>query len=116
MRADLEIIQQWVRPGHQRGQNTHNVSATISIKDAEWIDVGEWMWENRSEYNGLSVIPFADHTYKQAPYQDIDEADYTSLLAKMPKNIDWTKLSAIEKEDTTTGTQELACTAGGCEI
>ena len=64
----------------------------------------------------MSFLPHADHIYKQAPYQDVDEDGYKLLLKKMPKNIDWTKLSDIEKEDTTTGTQELACTAGACEL
>ena len=94
----------------------HKPSVTISVKEKEWVNVGAWCWNNFSYLSGVSFLPHTDHTYKQAPYQDIDEADYTSLLAKMPKNIDWTKLSAIEKEDTTTGTQELACTAGVCEL
>jgi len=94
----------------------HKPSVTISVKEKEWVNVGAWCWNNFSYLSGVSFLPHTHHTYKQAPYQDIDEADYTSLLAKMPKNIDWTKLSAIEKEDTTTGTQELACTAGVCEL
>ena len=94
----------------------HKPSVTISVKEKEWVNVGAWCWNNFSYLSGVSFLPHTDHAYKQAPYQDIDEADYTSLLAKMPKNIDWTKLSAIEKEDTTTGTQELACTAGVCEL
>ena len=68
LRRVKEVTDNWVRPGHIRGQNTHNVSATISIRPDEWPDVGDWMWENRQAYNGLSVLPFADHTYKQAPF------------------------------------------------
>ena len=94
----------------------HKPSVTISVKEKEWVNVGAWCWNNFSYLSGVSFLPHTDHTYKQAPYQDIDESDYNLLLAKMPKNIDWTKLSAIEKEDTTTGTQELACTAGVCEL
>ena len=63
------IHDEWIKPGHTSGQNTHNVSATISIKDDEWVDVGEWMWKNRDSYNGLSVLPYSDHTYKQAPFE-----------------------------------------------
>ena len=66
--------------------------------------------------SGVSFLPHTDHTYKQAPYQDVSEKDYNNLLEKMPEKIDWSKLSDIEKEDTTTGTQELACTAGVCEL
>ncbi len=108
-----KVTEEWVRPGHGRGQNTHNVSATISIKDAEWIDVGEWMWENRSDYNGLSVIPFADHTYKQAPFEDCSPEKY-EVLASTLKNIDLSQV--IELEDDTNLRGELACAGGACEI
>ena len=116
-RNDLSAIQQlelWKTYAEHWCE--HKPSVTISVKEKEWVNVGAWCWNNFSYLSGVSFLPHTDHTYKQAPYQDIDEADYTSLLAKMPKNIDWTKLSAIEKEDTTTGTQELACTAGVCEL
>ena len=102
-----------VRSGHQRGQNTHNVSATISIKDAEWIDVGEWMWENRDSYNGLSVLPFSDHTYKQAPFEDCSPEKYKVLLESLAE-IDLTKV--VETEDDTNLSGELACSGGSCEI
>ena len=94
----------------------HKPSVTISVKEKEWVNVGAWCWNNFGELSGVSFLPHADHIYKQAPYQDVDEDGYKLLLKKMPKNIDWTKLSDIEKEDTTTGTQELACTAGACEL
>ena len=62
---------EWIKSGHRSGSNTHNVSATISIRDHEWDSVGEWMWDNKDHYNGLSVLPYSDHTYKQAPFEDI---------------------------------------------
>ena len=108
-----KVTEEWVRPGHQRGQNTHNVSATISIKDAEWIDVGEWMWENRKDYNGLSVIPFSEHTYKQAPFEDCSPEKYEVLSTSL-KDIDL--MQVVELEDSTNLRGELACTAGACEI
>jgi len=108
-----KVTEEWIRPGHGRGQNTHNVSATISIKDAEWIDVGEWMWENRSDYNGLSVIPFADHTYRQAPFEDCSPEKF-EVLMKSLKEIDLTQV--VELEDDTNLTGELACAGGACEI
>jgi len=107
------VTEKWVKPGHKRGQNTHNVSATISIKDAEWIDVGEWMWDNRNYYNGLSVIPYSDHVYKQAPFEDCSPEKY-EVLAGALRDIDLTKV--IELDDDTNLCGELACTAGACEI
>jgi ribonucleoside-diphosphate reductase alpha chain len=80
------------------------------------VNVGSWCWNNFDYLSGVSFLPHTDHTYKQAPYQDINEKEYNSLVGKMPKDIDWSKLSDVEKEDTTRGTQELACTAGVCEL
>ena len=94
----------------------HKPSVTISVKEKEWVNVGSWCWNNFDHLSGVSFLPHTDHTYKQAPYQDINEKEYNSLLGKMPKAIDWSKLSDVEKEDTTRGTQELACTAGVCEL
>jgi len=108
-----KISQEWVQPGHHRGQNTHNVSATISIKDTEWIDVGEWMWENRSLYNGLSVLPYDGGTYVQAPFEDCSKERYEKLLETLTE-IDLTKV--VELEDNTNLTGELACSAGSCEV
>ena len=68
-----KVSTEWVKAGHSKGQNTHNVSATVTIKEDEWDEVGEWIWENRGTYNGLSVLPHSDHTYKQAPFEDCDE-------------------------------------------
>ena len=108
-----KVSTEWVRPGHRKGQNTHNVSATISIKDAEWQDVGEWMWENREKYNGLSVLPYSNHTYKQAPFEDCSKERYDVLIQSL-KNVNLTEIT--EEEDNTDLQGELACAAGACEI
>jgi ribonucleoside-triphosphate reductase len=108
-----KVSEEWVKPGHAKGQNTHNVSATISIKDTEWIDVGEWMWDNRNYYNGLSVLPFSDHTYKQAPFEDCSKETYEAMLESL-KDVDLTKV--IELEDNTDLKGELACAGGACEL
>ena len=94
----------------------HKPSVTISVKEQEWVNVGNWCWDNFDYLSGVSFLPFSDHTYKQAPYQDIDEEQYKKLHSEMPRNIDWGKLQEFEKEDNTKGTQELACTAGVCEL
>jgi len=107
------IHDEWIKPGHTNGQNTHNVSATISIKDDEWVDVGEWMWKNRDSYNGLSVLPYSDHTYKQAPFEDITKEKYDELYNKL----DIINLNEVyEIEDTTNLMGEIACSGGSCEI
>ena len=108
-----KISGEWVKPGTRNGQNTHNVSATISIKDAEWADVGEWMWENRDVYNGLSVLPHDGGTYKQAPFEDCSKETYEAMLNTLEK-VDLTKV--VEIEDNTDLSGELACAGGACEI
>ncbi len=107
------INSEWVRPGHRSGQNSHNVSATISIREGEWEQVGEWMWKNRKVYNGLSVLPFDGGTYKQAPFEDCSEEEYKKLLLSL-KELDLTQV--IEYNDNTNLTGELACAGGACEI
>jgi ribonucleoside-triphosphate reductase len=107
------VTDEWVRPGHKNGQNTHNVSATISIREDEWTDVGEWMWENKTSYNGLSVLPMDGGSYKQAPFEDCSPEKYQVLLESM-QEIDLTKV--VEIEDNTTLVGELACAGGSCEI
>ena len=104
---------EWVKGGHVRGQNTHNVSATISIKDSEWIDVGEWMWENRNCYNGLSVLPHDGGTYIQAPFESCSKETYEKMMENLTK-IDLTKV--VEMDDNTDLKGELACAGGQCEI
>ena len=107
------VAQEWIRPGHRKGSNTHNVSATISLKENEWKKAGEWMWENREYYNGLSVLPYDGGTYTQAPFEDIDEAKYNKM-SKVLSNVDLTKV--IEAEDNTDLSGELACAGGACEV
>ena len=108
-----KVSVEWVKGGHRKGQNTHNVSATVTIKDDEWAEVGEWMWENRSCYNGLSVLPHSDHTYKQAPFEDCDEETYNEMLKSL-LSVDLTNV--IETQDNTDLQGELACAGGACEI
>ena len=107
------VTDEWVKPGFRKGQNTHNISATVSIKDAEWVDVGEWMWDNRNSYNGLSVLPFSDHTYKQAPFEDCSKETYEALMASLT-NIDLTRVK--EEEDNTDLKGEVACAGGQCTV
>ena len=108
-----KVSEEWIKPGHRRGQNTHNVSATISIKDSEWIDVGEWMWENREFYNGLSVLPYDGGSYVQAPFEDCSSEKYEKLVEALEK-IDLTKV--VETEDNTDLKSEAACSGGQCEV
>ena len=103
----------WVRTGHVDGLNTHNVSATLSVKEDEWDDVGEWLWMNRHYYNGLSVLPYDGGSYKQAPFETIDKKTYDEMMVNL-KKIDLTKV--IEEQDDTNLTGELACAGGACEI
>ena len=108
-----DVATNWVKKGHRSGSNTHNVSATISLKDEDWELAGEWMWENREYYNGLSVLPYNGGTYKQAPFQDCTKEDYD----KMMKYLNKIDLSLVnEEEDETNLTGELACAGGACEI
>jgi ribonucleoside-diphosphate reductase alpha chain len=94
----------------------HNPSVTISVREEEWVEVADWVYENWDYVGGISFLPYSDHTYRQAPYQDCDEATYKQFMADMPKGIDWSMLSAYELEDATTGSQTLSCTAGNCEV
>jgi ribonucleoside-diphosphate reductase alpha chain len=107
------IYSRWIKPGHIDGQNTHNVSATVSLRPEEWKPVGEWMWENRNFYNGLSVLPYDNGSYKQAPFEDITEQEY-ELLSSSLSSIDLTRI--IEAEDNTDLSGEVACAGGSCEI
>jgi len=94
----------------------HKPSVTITVKDAEWMAVGAWVYENFDICSGISFLPHSDHTYAQAPYQEIDEETYNDFKEQMPDAIDWSALSLYEKVDTTSGSQTLACTAGACEL
>jgi len=108
-----KIHSEWVKPGHRSGNNTHNVSATISIREHEWKAVGEWMWENKEYYNGLSVLPYDGGTYIQAPFEDCTKEKYDELM-KTLHEIDLSEV--IELQDNTDLSGELACTGGACEI
>jgi ribonucleoside-triphosphate reductase len=103
----------WIKPGHRKGDNTHNVSATVSVGNDEWDQVGSWMWENRTVYNGLSVLPRNDHTYVQAPFQECTKEEYEKLYASLT-NVDLTKI--IEEHDNTSLTDQVACAGGACEV
>jgi len=94
----------------------HKPSVTITVKDEEWMEVGAWVYKNFEICSGISFLPHSDHTYAQAPYQDITEEEYNDLKKQMPIKIDWSALSLYEKKDTTNSSQTLACTADGCEI
>jgi ribonucleoside-diphosphate reductase alpha chain len=94
----------------------HKPSATIYVKEDEWLDVGAWIYRNFDKVSGLSFLPNSEHIYQQAPYQDLTKSEYEEWVKKMPTNVDWSKLSDYELTDHTTGTQELACSAGVCEI
>ena len=113
LRRVKKVNSEWVRPGHGKGQNAHNVSATISVRDNEWDKVGEWMWKNRKVYNGLSVLPYDGGSYTQAPFEECTQEEYENLV-KTLKKVDLTRV--IEDEDNTDLTGELACAGGSCEI
>jgi ribonucleoside-diphosphate reductase alpha chain len=95
----------------------HKPSITVSVKEHEWLEVGAWVYKHFDSMSGVSFLPFSDHVYAQAPYQDCTEEEYEELLSRMPKDIDWSKLSEYEKDDHTIASQELACSSSdGCEI
>ena len=117
MRQDMTAIEQlelWLV--YQKHWCEHKPSVTISVKEDEWFEVGAWVYKHFDWMSGVSFLPYSEHVYKQAPYQDCDSVVYQRELDKMPKNVDWTQLSAYETTDMTEGAQELACVAGGCEI
>jgi ribonucleoside-diphosphate reductase alpha chain len=108
-----KVHSEWIKPGHRTGNNTHNVSATVSIREHEWNAVGEWMWENKDFYNGLSVLPYDGGTYIQAPFEDCTKEKYEELM-KTLNEVDLSKV--IEHDDMTDLSGELACAGGACEI
>ena len=116
-RTDLTAIQQldlWKI--YQEHWCEHKPSVTISVKEDEWMEVGAWVYKDFDQMSGVSFLPFSEHTYRQAPYQDCDREQYEKLLKVMPKDVDWSQLSKYETVDTTVASQELACTSGSCEI
>ena len=117
LRDDVDAITQletWKT--YQEHWCEHKPSVTITVKEDEWFDVGAWVFNNFKDVAGVSFLPHSDHTYKQAPYQEITKKEYDALIKQMPTNVDWTLLSNYEQEDNTKGMQELACTADACEI
>lgn len=117
MRTDRTAIEQldlWLT--YQRHWCEHKPSVTISVKDDEWMDVGAWVYKYFDEVSGVSFLPFSEHTYRQAPYQDSDEAGYHKLAIEMPKDINWKELGTYEAEDNTSGAQTMACSGNACEI
>ena len=116
-RTDMNAIEQlelWLT--YQKHWCEHKPSVTISVKEHEWLEVGAWVYENFDWMSGVSFLPFSEHTYKQAPYQDCTKDEYEFLVDRMPKTVEWSKLSEYEITDMTIGAQELACAAGFCEI
>ena len=107
------VSQEWIKPGNTKGMNSHNVSATVSIKEDEWELVGDWMWKNREHYNGLSVLPYDGGSYIQAPFEDCTEETYNEMVQSLAK-VDLTQISETTDETDLKG--ELACAGGSCEI
>jgi ribonucleoside-diphosphate reductase alpha chain len=111
----LEQLELWST--YQEHWCEHKPSITVSVKDEEWPEVGSWVWENFDDISGISFLPFSDHTYRQAPYQDCTKKEFDDMSKTIPKDVDWSTLSQFEQQDFTSGSQELACSAdGGCEI
>ena len=110
----IEQLEHWLI--YQRHWCEHKPSVTISIKEHEWMSVGSWVYEHFDEISGVSFLPYSDHNYRQAPYQDCTKQEYNKLLKKMPENVDWNELSDYEKEDNTAGSQTLACSGNSCEL
>ena len=117
-RNDLNAVQQLeIWKTYAEHWCEHKPSVTVSVKENEWVEVGAWCWKNFDHLSGVSFLPYSDHTYKQAPYQEISKEEYVRVKKTMPKKaIDWSQLKDFEEEDNTTGSQELACTGGVCEL
>jgi ribonucleoside-diphosphate reductase alpha chain len=94
----------------------HKPSITVYYNDNEFLQVAQWIWENFEICSGISLLPYSDHVYQQAPYEEIDSVEYEKMLESMPKDIEWTDLEGFETEDNTVGSQELACVGGACEL
>ena len=109
------VYNRWIVPGHNRGYNTNNVSATISIKENEWDEVRDWVWKNRNYYTGLSFLPYSDHSYIQAPFEDCTKETYEKMIELLStRNINLKDV--VEIKDNTNFTAEAACGGNGCEI
>jgi ribonucleoside-diphosphate reductase alpha chain len=110
----IEHLNLWLV--YQRNWCEHKPSITVTVKESEWMNVGAWVYAHFDEVSGISFLPYADHSYRQAPYQDCTKEEYETLLAKMPKDADWSLLSNYEKEDNTVGNQTFACSGDKCEV
>ena len=110
----IEQLDMWLM--YQRHWCEHKPSVTINVKTDEWLEVGAYVYKNFDEMSGVSFLPFSEHIYQQAPYTDVEKETYDELLAKMPKRIDWSKLSEYELEDHTSGMSTMACSGDSCEI
>jgi ribonucleoside-diphosphate reductase alpha chain len=110
----LQHLELWLQ--YQRHWSEHKPSITVSIRDHEWLEVGAWVYKNFDEISGISFLPYSDHTYRQAPYTECSKEEYEALQLRIPKGVDWSDLKNYEKTDQTSGTQELACSAGSCEL
>ena len=108
-----KVTQEWVKPGHRSGSNSHNVSATISLKPEEWEMAGEWFWNNRDFYNGLAVIPYDNGTYKQAPFTDCTKEEFEKMYSKL-HSIDLSMV--VEMSDETNLSGEIACAGNNCQV
>ncbi len=113
-RSAIEQLELWL--AYQRHWCEHKPSVTIYVRESEWLDVGAWVYRHFDEMSGVSFLPHSDHTYPQAPYQEISEDDYRDALSNMPRSVDWSRLGDLEHEDRTSGSQTLACTGGVCEL
>jgi ribonucleoside-diphosphate reductase alpha chain len=113
-RTAIEQLELWLI--YQKYYCEHKPSVTISVKDHEWMDVGAWVYQHFDEVSGVSFLPYSDHTYQQAPYEDCTKEDYEKLSSLMPKNMDWSLINKYELEDATKGNKTLACTGSVCEF
>ena len=113
-RTAIEQLELWLM--YQRYYCEHKPSVTVSVKEHEWMQVGAWVYEHFDEVSGVSFLPYSDHTYQQAPYEDCTEGVYHETLEKMPKSVDWSLISEYEMEDNTKGNKTLACTGAVCEL
>jgi ribonucleoside-diphosphate reductase alpha chain len=110
----IEQLELWLT--YQRYWCEHKPSITVNVREGEWMEVGAWVYKHFDEVSGISFLPYSDHTYQQAPYQEVDKETYEKALAVMPKKIDWSQLSDFEKKDNTVSSQTFACTGDVCEI
>lgn len=113
-RSALEQLEHWLT--YKQNWAEHSVSVTVYVKDSEWLDVGAWVFKHFDDLTGISFLPHSDHTYRQAPYQEISKEEYGEWVIKMPTEVDWTALSKYEEEDNTISSQTLSCTGSSCEI